>query len=239
MGDHPPPRLNRTQSLPFESNDRISAPPNPLSPAAAEEAACIAQDLLTDEWIGVGAHHDRSGVAAGRPADHIARRGVPVHPRRAVGPLREGGVLLPILRPGIDGRGEERSKAQNRSKQSNRERCRIKSRKRHGFLHRFPSHAAANMASVADTGQPTFITSACRRLQLIFAASRHDSSRLLDALDMSRTRFGAADAASLPGDGAANLRSMRLASAVPHPSGRSRASITPPFDTPTTPPPPP
>src|SRR5499433_4230247 len=115
MGDHPPPRLNRTQSLPFESNDRISAPPNPLSPAAAEEAACIAQDLLTDEWIGVSAHHDRSGMTAGRPTDHIARRGVPVHPRRAVGPLREGGDLLPVRALGkvpgsrIDRRGEERS----------------------------------------------------------------------------------------------------------------------------------
>src|SRR5215831_11081054 len=121
MGEHPPSGLNRTQSSPFESNDRISAPPNPLSPAATEKAACIAEDLLTDEWIGVGAHHDRSGLAAGRPTDHIARRGVRVHPRRAVGPLREGGGLLPVLRPGIDGRGQEHSKAQNRSKQSNRE----------------------------------------------------------------------------------------------------------------------
>src|SRR5215470_1943000 len=120
MGDHPPSKQNRTQSLHFESNEGISAPPNPLSPAAAEEAACIAEDLLTDEWIGVGAHHDRSGLAAWGPTDHIARRGVPVYPRRAVGVLREGGELLPILRPGIDGRGEERSEADNRSKQSNR-----------------------------------------------------------------------------------------------------------------------
>src|SRR5215470_17611529 len=123
MGHHPPSRLNWTQSLHFERHYRMQAPLNGafLSPAAAEEAACIAEDLLTDEWIGVGAHHDRARVAAGRPTDHIARRGVPVHPRRAVGPLREGGVLLPILRPGIDGRGEKRSKAQNGSKQSNRE----------------------------------------------------------------------------------------------------------------------
>src|SRR5215831_7533492 len=127
MGDHPPSKQNRTQSLHFESNEAISAPPNRLSPAAAEEAACIAEDLLTDEWIGVGAHHDRSGVAARRPTDHIARRGVPVHPRRAIGPLREGGKLLPVRAlgevpgPRIDRRGEERSKAQDGSKQSNRE----------------------------------------------------------------------------------------------------------------------
>ena len=48
-----------------------------------------------------------------------------------------------------------------------------------GVLHRFPTHAPANMTSVADTSQPTFITSACRRRQLIFAASRRDSSPLL------------------------------------------------------------
>src|SRR5262249_29318364 len=113
------PRLNWTQSLHFERNAR-TAERGVLSPAAAEEAVCIAEDLLTDEWIRVGAHHDRSGVAAGRPTDHIAQRGVPVH-RRAVGVLREGGGLPAVLRPGIGGRGEERSKAQNRSKQSNRE----------------------------------------------------------------------------------------------------------------------
>src|SRR5215831_4653781 len=81
MGDHPPSKQNRTQSLHFESNEGISAPPNPLSPAAAEEAACIAEDLLTDEWIGVGAHRDRSGLAAWSPTDHIARRCIPVTPR--------------------------------------------------------------------------------------------------------------------------------------------------------------
>src|SRR5258708_27313154 len=113
MGDHPPSRLNWIQSWHSERNYRVPDPPNGafLSPAAAEEAACIAQDLLTDERIGVGAHHDRSGVAAGRPTDHIARRGVPVHPRRAVGPLREGGDLLPlralgeVLGPRVVGRG--------------------------------------------------------------------------------------------------------------------------------------
>src|SRR6266511_1895276 len=83
----------------------------PLLTAAAEEAASVTQNLRTDEWVGVGTHYDRSGMAAGRPTDHIARRGVPVHPRRAVGVLREGG-LLPVLRPGIDRRGEEHSKTQ-------------------------------------------------------------------------------------------------------------------------------
>src|SRR6516162_1165277 len=90
MGDHPPSRLNWTRSLHGTF----------LSPAAAEETACIAQDLLTDEWIGVGAHHDRSGVAAGRPTDQIAPRGVPVHPRRAVGPLRKAGNCCPCVRWG-------------------------------------------------------------------------------------------------------------------------------------------
>src|SRR5262249_22792114 len=84
---------NSTQSLHFESNEGTSAPPNPLSPAAAEEAACIAEDLLTDEWIGVGAHHDSSGLAAWGPTDHIARRCIPVH---ALGPIRG---LLPVFLP--------------------------------------------------------------------------------------------------------------------------------------------
>src|SRR5262249_38137161 len=170
------PRLNWTQSLHFERNAR-TAERGVLSPAA-EEAVCIAEDLLTDEWIRVGAHHDRSGVAAGRPTDHIARRGVPVH-RRAVGVLREGGGLPAVLRPGIGGRGEERSKAQNRSKQSNREGRRIDSRKRHEALPRFSSPPPGKYAALPDTSQLTFITSACRQLRFTSAASRRDSSPLL------------------------------------------------------------
>src|SRR5215471_1459993 len=117
MSDHPPSSQNSIQSLHFESNEGISAPPNPLSPAATEEAACIAEDLLTDEWIGVGPHHDRSGLAAGGPTDHIARRGAPVHSRRAVGVLRDRG-LLPIFLPRVGRRGDEHSEAQDRSNQS-------------------------------------------------------------------------------------------------------------------------
>src|SRR5262249_9203628 len=118
MSDHPPSRQNSTQSLPFEGNDRNSASPNPLSPAAAEEPACIAEDLLADEWIGVGAHHDRSGLAAWGPTDHIARRGAPVHPRRAVGVLRDGG-LLPIFLPRVGRRGEDHADTNDRGNQSN------------------------------------------------------------------------------------------------------------------------
>src|SRR5262245_65768310 len=108
MGDHPPSRQNSTQSLHFESNEGTSAPPNPLSPAAAEEAACIAEDLLTDEWIGVGAHHDSSGLAAWGPTDHIARRCIPVH---ALGPIR---VVLPVFLPRVGGRGDDHSDTNDR-----------------------------------------------------------------------------------------------------------------------------
>src|SRR5262245_13421607 len=96
----------------------ISAPPNPLSPAATEEAACIAEDLVTGEWIGVGPPHDTSGLAAGGPTNHIARRGVPVHPRRAVGVLRDGG-LLPIFLPRVGRRGDDHADTNDRGNQSN------------------------------------------------------------------------------------------------------------------------
>src|SRR5262249_52615861 len=185
---HPPPSSqNSTQSLHFESNEGIYAPPNPLSPAATEEAACIAEDLLTDEWIGVGAHHDRSGLAACGPTDHIARRGVPVHPRRAVGVLRDGG-LLPVLRPGIGGRGEERPKAQRRRNQSNRNRCPAD---RHVILHRFPIR-------VRQIWRPS-PTQASRRSSHLRVGGCSSSSLRADAivrrywvaLAMSRTRLRA------------------------------------------------
>src|SRR5262249_61701426 len=89
-----------------------------LSPGAAEEAACIAEDLLTDEWIGVGTHDNRSGLAAGGPTNHIARWGVPVHPRRAVGVLRDGG-LLPIFLPRVGRRGDDHADTNDRGNQPN------------------------------------------------------------------------------------------------------------------------
>src|SRR5262249_56128759 len=41
------------------------------SSAAAEEAGCVAQNLRANEWIGIGAHDDRSRLAAGRPTHHV------------------------------------------------------------------------------------------------------------------------------------------------------------------------
>jgi len=115
MGDHPPSSQNSTQSLPFESNEGISVPPNPLSPATTEEAARIAEDLLTDEWIGICAHDNRSGLAAWGPTDHITRRCIPVDAWCAI----RG--LLPVFLPCVGRRSDEHSEAHDRSNQSNRD----------------------------------------------------------------------------------------------------------------------
>src|SRR5258705_12224737 len=51
-----------------------------LFPAPTEEAACIAQNLRTDEGVGIGAHDDGSGLAAWGPATTLpggVLRGMP------------------------------------------------------------------------------------------------------------------------------------------------------------------
>src|SRR5262249_3360151 len=97
-----------------------------LPAAAAEEAACVAQNLRTDEGIGVRAHHNGPRLAAWRPTDDIAWRGTPVDARCAVGVLHRvshpGSRLLAVLCPSIGRRGEEYSETQGGGNQSNRER---------------------------------------------------------------------------------------------------------------------
>src|SRR5262250_1111113 len=109
MGDHPPSKQNRTQSLHFESNEGISAPPNPLSPAAAEEAACIAEDLLTDDGSGSAPITIDPGWPHGIQQTTLPGGVFRLH---AQGPIRG---LLPVFLPRVGRRGGEYAEAQDRS----------------------------------------------------------------------------------------------------------------------------
>jgi len=70
------------------------------------------------------------------------------------------------------------------------------------------------MASADATGQPTVITTACRCLRTACVAM--DSLRLFGARETTHAQ-PAADAAARPALGRADLRTVRLAPAVPRP----------------------